>query len=74
MVHNFVVEKFFDSVPNFKRTRGNCYIIINGYANLRFNKNDSQLKDGKRTEEEKKFNKTRCRWFDELATTMVCRG
>jgi len=73
LVHNSVVEKFFDSVPNFKRTRGNCYTVINGYANLRFNKNYSlQLKDGKRAEEEK-FSKKRCRWFEILATTMVYR-
>jgi len=57
--------------------RGDCYIIIYGYANLRFNNNDSQLKDGKRAkeEEEEQFSKTRCHWFDVLATyTMVCRG
>lgn len=78
VVHNFVVEMFFDSVPNFKRTRGDCYIIIiYDYANVRFNNKDSQLKDGERAEEEEeeeeKLSKTRCRWFDVLAT-IVCRG
>jgi len=51
VVHNFVVEMFFDSVPNFKRTRGDCYIIYD-YANVRFNNNHSQLKNGARAEEE----------------------
>lgn len=46
--------------------------IIYDYANVRFNNNDSQLKDGGLAGEEEKLRETRCRWFDALAT-MVCR-
>jgi len=39
-----------------------------------FNNNDSQLKDSERAEEEEeKLSKTRCRWFDVLAT-IDCRA
>lgn len=56
VVHNFIAEMFFDSVPNFKWTCGDCYIIYD-YANVRFNNNHLQLKDGVQAKDEEKKTK-----------------
>jgi len=56
VVHNFIAEMFFDSVPNFKWTCGDYYIIYD-YANMRFNNNHLQLKDDVQAKEEKKTKK-----------------